>query len=562
MRKTVLLIVLAALAVFALAVCNSQAEPTQAPLPPKEPAAPVAPSPVATSTSLPAPKISTPVAATSTPTRVAPTATPVSDRPQYGGVLRHGGLIDVKSLDNVLTIGWAEAQLSFSIFDRLVAMAPDMIFKPGLAESWQMSNDGTVVTFRLRKGTKFQDGTPLNAQAVKAHFDRVQDPAVQSPARADFNQFVQSMRVDDEYTITFILKQPSRPFFSFLAFITGTGINSPTAVQKLGKGFAQNPVGAGPFKVKEWILDQRLVLERNQNYWQNGMPYIDQLVWLSVPDSSVQVAMLRTGELDIQTEIPATMVPLLEKSSNVKVIAFPSGNTYGIWMSVQKEPWNKLALRQALAYGVDRKSLIDILLNGQGSPNYAPEGNSFWWSKPDLAVYQYDPQKAKEKLAEAGFPSEITLDFWAAATASELGQAEVIQAMYKKSGIKLNIVPVPASNKWTMIVQKQIHMAIRNFTPRPDPDGRLRILFHSKGSINLQGYNSPEVDALMDKAATMYDQAEAKKLYDQIQEKLVRDVAGWLYTYLPIEFTGANTRVNGYIEYAHRRPIFTTAWLK
>ena len=484
-------------------------------------------------------------------------------QPRYGGTVIFGGLTDVKNLDNIRMTSLGDSNVDFQFYDHLLALGQDMAIEPGLAEDWEISSDGKDITFRLRRGVKFHDGTDFNAQAVKFHFDRLLDPDGFGRARTDYERMMNSVEIVDEYAVIFHLKNPARPFFTLLARSpAGGGIVSPAAAEKYGEDFNSNPVGTGPFKFQEWAIDNRLVMVRNEDYWREGLPYLDVVRYILVLDRSVQVAMVRTGDLDVQDNILPAHAPLLEGSPSVRLLAYPSGRFHAIRVSVDRPPWDNSTLRQALAYAVDRQAIVDVLLSGNGRPAYTPEGDGFWWSAPDLKPYTYDPTRAKELLAEAGYPNGITVDWWASATTDNIKDAEVHQAILEESGINLNINTVPSTDKWQMVVTRQIHMNSTSWTPRPDPDGRLRILYHSQGSFNYSGYSDPQVDALIDQAATIYDQLEAKKLYDQIQEKIVRDVGGYVFTWFGTEFTGLNERVRGYEDYADRRIRFFKTWVE
>ena len=556
-------LMMALASVLAVSLACSSAEPTATP------AAAPTPTQKAAPTTAPA------AVPTATPTRIVQTAAPAViqarhgpvDGAQRGGNVRYGGLTDVKSMDPIFIGNNPERPIHHVLYNQIVKFEPDFSLSPELAKSWDISADGKSVTFKLQEGVKFQDGTDFNADAVKWNFDRLLNPDYESVRRAVWAPLIDSISVVDKNTVTFKLKAPSRPFISFFGdALNGAGIVSPTAVQKYGgkRGgdYGRNPVGTGAFKLKEWSLDDKLIMVPFENYWEKGLPYLDQLTILFVPDRTVQVAMLRTGELDIQDALTANEVTILQRNPNLKIADYASCRIVGLRFSTDRPPWDNKALRQALAYDMDQKALIDTLAGGKGRQGHAPEGDCFWWSNATLSVYDYDLTKAKAKMAEAGYPNGIEVDFWASATTDDMQASETYQAMFARVGIRTKITTVPPQDFFPNVRARKIHMGTMNYVPRPDPDGRLTTLFHSQGQSQLTGYKNADLDKLLEKAAATYDRSESKKLYDQIQQILVAEVPGIIVSYFPTEFTAMSLKVQNYVDIPDRMLRLRYLWMK
>ncbi len=498
-----------------------------------------------------------------TPTKAVPTAAPVA-KPLYGGNLKWGGLIDVKSLDPAGFQNNNERSLGYLMYNTLVKFGPDFNVLPDLAKSWQISADGKDVTFTLQQGVKFQDGTTLDADAVKYNFDRLIDTNTISTHRGIWTGQIASIEVKDSSNVVFHLKSPSRAFLTFLAdILNGGGISSPTALKAKGKDYPASPVGTGPYMLETWKVDNSITMVPNKGYWEAGPPYLDKVTDVYAADETIRVAMLRTGELDIQDAISPFSAGQLKTTPNLIVSEYPSCRFSDVTMAAGRAPWDNKLLRQAVAYSIDRNALIQTIEKGAARPGYSPLGDCFWYSNSAIKAYDYNVAKAKEALAQAGYPNGIDVDWQEKSTATDLEAAQVYQSMFAQVGIRTHIQTLPVQDffavHWT---KRSLYFYKSVWVPRADPDGILRVLFYSKGSSNFEDYNNPQVDALLDQAAVEYDHAKAKALYDQIQKLMVEGPSSKIVTYLRTEFTGISTRVQNYVEMPDRMPRLGYIWLK
>ena len=542
------ILALSAALLLALA-CGGAEEPT--PGPTRAPAATAAPGPTAT------PR---PTAAVPLPTS-APT--PSGVMPQQGGTLRHAVALSMKTMDPFFRVDYREQMVFFSIYDSLTQYSPNFEVMPELAESWEFSGEGKVITFTLRDGVTFHDGSPVNAQAVKTNWDQMMDPDYGAARpRQTVGAGVTNWEAVDDSTFRITMERPWRPFLASLAQAEFR-VRSPQALAQRGVDeFARNPSGTGPFRFREWIPDRRLVLERNPDYWVPDRPYLDGILFQHVPDHSVQIAMVRTGETDVVDDVTGTEVPLLEGSPNAKIASYDSGRWRGASFSHDREPWSSKALRQAIAYAFDRGRIIQGLLQGFGAPAYT-NGNIGWWSDPEnprFKMYDYDPQMAREKLAEAGYPNGITFKFWCQADNFGIQQCETYQAILGEVGIILDIQLVPPSDFWSDVpARKSLAWPDWSF-PRGDADPDLRRRIHSDGNFMVVGYSNPRVDALFDEAATVFDIPRAREMYFQIQEMAAEDVVN-LPLWREKLFHGLSNSVQNWTFYGDTLLRFRDVWM-
>ncbi len=214
-------------------------------------------------------------------------------QPQVGGTLRHARNIDAKTLDPHFSVQWSERYVLYTIYNTLVGLDKGFNIVPELAESWTVSDEGKTITFKLRRGVKFHDGTDFNADAVKWNIDRILSADARTPLRSLIGPYIDAVVVVDPFTVRFNLKAPFRPLLATLAERPGF-MASPAAVRRYGQDFGRNPVGTGPFRFVEWIPDQRIVVQRNDRYWEPGKPYLNRIEFVHVPEKQVQLTALRT----------------------------------------------------------------------------------------------------------------------------------------------------------------------------------------------------------------------------------------------------------------------------
>jgi peptide/nickel transport system substrate-binding protein len=510
----------------------------------------------------------TPIPARATSTRVLPTATVPITLSRLGGVVRHARNLDMQVLSPLHNKSAGEQDPVFAIFDSLTYMESDFTITPGLARSWEYSNGGKDITFHLAKGVKYHDGTAFSAQDVKWTIDKVLDPDFFSTSVGFFSAATDSLEVVDDNTVILHLKKAWRPLLANMS-TAKFGFLSPTAYAKDPENYGRYPSGTGPYKLKEWVPDVRIVMERNEAFWDKdffaGQPYLDE-VWLqNVPDATVQLAMLRTGEAEILDGVSGTELPLIENNPDIKIVPFETRNWWSMFMQIKNAPFDNLALRQAILYSIDRETLVDVHLNGLGKAAYT-NGN-FYYSDETYEPYKFDAAKAKAKLIEAGYPDGVTIPYSCYSNDIEIRLCEIISSFLSDTGITTEIKLVPSTDYWKNINSGDCKFCKMAYFPRPDPDYVMRATLHYKGfrGRNVHGTDGvskyPEVDKLIDEAAGEYDTSKAGAMYVKAQ-KIVFDDAAYTGLYYPTVYAAMLNKVQGYQWWTDSRIRYRTMWIK
>ena len=487
--------------------------------------------------------------------QVNPPANPVP-----GGILNVGLPSDCKTMDPIYSVQFTERQVLYLIFNTLVRYGPDFSIHPELAESWKIEEGGKRITFKLRQGVQFHDGTPFDAAAVKWNIDRRLDPAVASPQREQLDPIISAVEVVDPHTVAFLLKAPYAGLLSLLGERPGFML-SPTAGEKLGKDFGNAPVGTGPFVFKEWVRGSHLVVERNPNYWEAGKPYLNRVVFRDISGAIVGVQRLLTREVDFVADLSPQDVKQLQARPGITLSPITVGRWYALQWHMFKEPFNNEKLRQAIAHGIDRKRINDIVMDGKGTLSDGPTPPGLWWFDPQIKSYTYDPEKAKTLLLEAGYSRgvELTLSTPQVTAMSQINQ--LAQEQLEAIGVRLKLEPVAQSEWYAKLVRKETNFSPNRWTQRPDPDGLLYILFHSKGYANTTGYKNDRVDALLEQARRSFDQAERKKLYSEVQAIIAREIP-MLPLFFSVEYAALQESVQGFEWIPDQIPRFRELWKK
>jgi peptide/nickel transport system substrate-binding protein len=443
--------------------------------------------------------------------------------PVRGGTLRVGWVPQARTFDPHLSVQWAERFVLYMVFNTLVGLDKNFNVVPELARSWDISEDGRKITFYLQKEVKFHDGTDFTAEVVKWNIERILDPATKSPQRSQLEPYVERVVATNPLTAAFRLKKPYAPLLAALAERPGFML-SPAAVGKYGAEFGRHPVGTGPFRFVEWVPDDHLTVERFPGYWEPGKPYVDRVAARVVPEPAVRLTMVRTGEVDIATEVPSREIPSLRNDPNLKVEVSPPARWHDLQWQVDKPPFNNKALRQAIALAIDRKELLDLIFDGVGQVASGPVVPGLWWSNPAFTGIQFNLEAAKRKLTEAGYPNGFQYKFTVQNTPEYIRLGELIQAQLKKINVTMDFDLDTPADAYAHIVDRKTNWTITNWTQRADPNGLLYILLHSKGFGNSTGYMNARVDQLLEQAATIFDPEKRKPLYQEAERLIVDDV--------------------------------------
>jgi peptide/nickel transport system substrate-binding protein len=458
------------------------------------------------------------------------------------GVLVVGQIAEPKSLDPAAVTAVNDFRILVNLYEGLLQYAPGTLeVAPGLAESWEVSEDGTVYTFKLREGVTFHDGTPFNAEAVKFNFDRMlnEDHPYHDTGPfplAFFFSAVEETTVVDDLTVQFTLNEPYAPFLSNLAYPTGLMV-SPAAVEAHGDDFGRNPSGTGPFRFGEWRSNEAVVVEKNPDYW--GEPAgTDAVVFRPITDANTRVAEMLSGGIDMMVEVPPTALSeFRDESFNVVEQAGP--HVWFLILNAKEGPFADKRVRQAANYAINKEAIVTDVLEGTAEVAAGPIPPAFAWAyNEELDPYPYDPDRARELLAEADAEG-AELTFYVTEGGSgmldPIPMGTAIQADLKAVGLDVNI----ETYEWNTFLGEvnpglegkadMAEMAWMTNDPDTLPFLALRTdAWPDAGGFNSGYYSNPEVDTLLEEARVATDQDRRAELYKEMQA-IVQDDAPWVF---------------------------------
>ena len=475
----------------------------------------------------------------------APTEAPTPAGPPEGGIVIVGLQAEPTTLDSQQISDYNSHRAAYGIYDMLLRFKDESTeVEPGLAEKWDISDNGLEYTLYLRKGIKFHDGTDFNAEAVKFNIDRQIDAnhPYHDTGEFPYAEFtwgmVDKVEVVDEYTVKFTLKDRFAPFLNHLA-MHPAAMASPAAIEKYGRDFSINPVGTGPFKFVSWTPGVEVVLEKNPDYWR-GAPNIDKVIYRPIIEDQSRLTELEAGSVNFIVNTPPDDLARLKADPKYTVVEQPGMHTWWVAFNHTKTPFNDVRIRQAMNYAVNKQAIVDNILKGTGTLAINPLPPVVWSYTADIQRYDYDPEKAKQLLAEAGYPDGFSCTFWLPESGSGMQQpvamGTAIQADLKAVGIDCKI----ETFEWGTYLEKVIVppdqagfdlMEMSWIGDNGDPDNHLYILLSGEQwpphGYNMGFYKNDQVDALLAEARVTLDRAKRTELYQQAQ-KLIAEDPPWI----------------------------------
>jgi peptide/nickel transport system substrate-binding protein len=447
------------------------------------------------------------------------------------------------------------SEIILNIFDTLVAWkAPDFTELEGrLAESWDISDDGLIYTFKLRDGVLFQDGTPFDAEAVKFSFERTLEL---NPYMTPYFGHITDMTVVDPMTIQLTLDASLPVFLSWLAMPQAT-IVSPTAVEKFGEDFNINPVGTGPFTFVSYVPDTEVVLKANEDYYR-GRAQLDTIVFRVIPDASTRRLELENGSIDLSQQngqlysVPVEDIKAFAENDSIEVIEVPSQiiRQFEFNNSNPNSPVNDVRVRQAMCYAIDYDGLVDGLLGGTADRVYGPLTTNSWGFNPEIKdnAFTYDPDKARELLTEAGYAANALNFKMYTFQGSLWGDiSTLLQANFADVGINVEIAQTEFPIYRDLHTKGEFEIALDGRQPwYNDPDAHITIGYLSSLKDTAMTFRMPEnaeLDAKILAAQSAVSQDERKALYYEIQNEIFDYVPGcYLFSNKIIIFKNANVK--------------------
>ena len=474
-------------------------------------------------------------------------------RPNYSAGLTVALGAPVTSLDPAVPTSTLAETVKRSMYEGLVDLDAQGRLGPGLATRWTVSPDGTAWTFSLRPRITFHDGTRFDAPAVKATLDRLRDPKQALPSGYLFDM-IESVDVVDPLTARIRTKTPFGAMLPHLASEAALMI-SPAALDKYGKDIARHPVGTGPYKFASQIPGQSVTVTRFDQYWARR-PYLGSVTFTAVSEDATRVAQLETNQAQVIVNVPPSQIERLRSRPNIAVAIGDGNRVAHIGINVQKDPLTDRRLRQALNYAVDRRGLVDGLLNGLGTPSdsfVAP----ITWGYAAQPVYTYDVAKAKQLLAQAGYPNGFHTTIYTpqGRYPQDKETAVAVQAQFVQIGVQAQVQVIEWARYLDLlrkpVDQNDVHLYLLAWESGTGEIGYVAdLVFQStewppKG-WNTMFYKNPQVDALITKADGTVDQATRKQLYAEAQRLVVND-APWVFLFTYKQVLGLRSNVHDLI---------------
>jgi len=463
--------------------------------------------------------------------------------------LRIGLPEDPDTFDPPLLHSYVDRIVLAALCDKLIDIGPELEIVPQLATEWQWTDDGKGLVMKLRPGIKFHDGEPFDAAAVKYNIER--NLTIPGSTRKPDLGTVNGVEVIDEHTVKLVLSAPYSPLLAQLAAVIGTMI-SPKAARAAGEDFGSRPICSGPFKFVEHVAQDRVVVERFADYWDKDKIKLDRIVYLPIPDSTVRLANLQSGGLDL-TQVAATDLDTVRNDPHLRLTTVNGIGYSGITINVangerSKSPIGRDArVRQALELSIDREALNQVVFNGENQP-----GNQ--WVSPTNPYYvkewpmpARDLAKARGLLAAAAAPNPV-ITMTATNNPVVIQTAQVIQAMAKESGFDIRIQATEFASALQLAAKGDFEAFLLGWTGRIDPDGNIYNLVTCNSPFNDGHYCNLEVDRELNAARTVDARADRLAHYRIVAQHILQDLpiiylyhAKWLYA--------ASAKLSGFTPY-------------
>lgn len=476
--------------------------------------------------------------------------------PQYGGTLRVAFPGTPGQLDPAQIFTNEDYHIAINICEGLTYLDDNLLPQPELAESWTPSEDLRTWDFDLREGIRFHHGTEFNAEDVVYTFERILDPATASPLRTVMN-YLESIEATGDYSVRFNLSSPNADLPSALAAVQARIVCRDQSDADL----SSDPMGTGPFRLTSYVPGDHSLIERNEDYWRDGYPYLDAVRMVYMPEQATQVAALQGGSIDAMWQLGFENIPNVDMSPGVQVLDVESGLYQPICMQTDQEPFDNPLVREALKLVADRQGILQVVVQGVGSTGNdqpIPPINPFYAEHPTRAQ---DHERARELLAEAGYPDGLDLTLYTSASRPGMVELAVAyQEMARPAGININIERTPPDVYWSEY-WLQVPFYVSNWNFRVTADETLAIAYHSEAAWNESNYNNPELDNLIDLARGEPDNDQRAEYYAQAQE-IISDDGGVVVSFFKPVVSASREQVHNVAPMPTALMFFRESWLE
>ncbi|MBP1948047.1 ABC transporter substrate-binding protein [Virgibacillus litoralis] len=451
-------------------------------------------------------------------------------------------------LDPHKTPAHSSVRVYSKVYEGLVTFDENMEIKGQLAKDWEQPDDSTYI-FNLVEGVKFHNGREMTAEDVLYSFERIMDEETASHISSYFSD-VENIEVMGDYKIKFELAAPNATFLSHLTNSSAAIV--PKEVVEENGDLQQVAVGTGPFVFEEWVPDSSVTLSKNEDYYIEDVPKLDRVEYYTMKEEAARLSAIRTGEIDMTT-LTAKSTELLEGEDAVNIKGYQSLEYSYIGFNVDKEPFNNKKVRQALSLATDRQNIADVVWDGEAiiTGPIAPAMGDWSIDVEQEELYQRDLEKAKELLAEAGYPDGFSTEITTASTYADMvDTAQLLQQQWKEIGVNAEIKQIEWGEYIDTWSNTSADILVGRNGSGTDPDRAMNYFFHTDGSANVWNFSNEEYDAIVEKGKRTIDQEKRKDIYVEAQEKLL-DLSPNLFLVSPENYVAVRDGVKDFTPYAH-----------
>lgn len=449
---------------------------------------------------------------------------------EAAGVLTIGRREDSTTFDPIRTAQNIDFWVFSNVYDVLVRVdRSGTQLEPGLAESWSVSDDGTVYTFKMRDA-RFSDGSQITAEDAKYSLMRIRDD--EGSLWSDSYQLIADMQTPDDRTLVVTLSGRSAPFLASLA-MPGASILSKKGIEDMGaEAYAERPIASGAFTVEDWLRGDRVILKKNPHFWEADRVSLDGVEWISIPDDNTRILKIQAGEIDAAIFVPFSRIADLKQDPDLKVTLDPATREDHLLINHEHGALAQKEVRQALDMAIDKQSIVDAVTFGIGEVaySYIPKGALYHYA--DNLQRPYDPEKARQMLADAG-AADLTLNYLVNA-GDEVDEqiAVLLQQQLAQAGVTVNLQKMDPSQTWDMLVAGEYDLSVMYWTMDViDPDQKTTfVLGHDSNMNYMTRYENEHVKDLVAEGRVEMDPAKREAIYVELQKTAKEDV-NWIDLY-------------------------------
>jgi peptide/nickel transport system substrate-binding protein len=473
-------------------------------------------------------------------------------QPRRGGTLTIAVQDDAHSLDPHQVTDAASMRMSENLYSTLMRYGEAYgEIEPDLAEAVDISDDGLTYTLRLRANAVFHSGRVVTSDDVIYSIERIRDAGV----RADHFRDVQSMQATDERTVVLQLSAPSAPLLTHLAYPMNAIVDR-LVVEANGGRIDRVAAGSGPFRLVEWRADQRLVLERNDDYYV-AAPHLDRVIFRPIPDETARTTALRNAEIDLILDVAAKDVEILQRARGVRVARVPGTFWEYVGFNTSRPPFDDVRVRQAIALAVDRATTNQLVKLGQATPLVGGHIPHHHWAYAGLSTYaEPDVARARDLLSQAGHGEGFTTTLKVgSAFPYQVQAAAVVKDQLRAIGVDVEVRALESTIFFADLGAGDFDMTLVGWVGFVDPDDWLWNIFHSEGKYNQQQYASAALDELLEQGRRTLDRDARRAIYTEAQE-IIATEAPMVFLYLNDQISAHRDHVHGYVVHPTQTTLF------